>query len=34
MPELDRRDFLKIVGLSAGAAAAAGVSVPRRAGFR
>ena len=28
MPELDRREFLKIVGLSAGAAAAAGCSDP------
>lgn len=28
MPELDRRDFLKIVGLGAGAAAAAGCSDP------
>jgi molybdopterin-containing oxidoreductase family iron-sulfur binding subunit len=28
MPELDRRDFLKVVGLSAGAAAAAGCQEP------
>jgi anaerobic selenocysteine-containing dehydrogenase len=28
MPELDRRDFLKLVGASAGAAAAAGCSDP------
>ena len=28
MPELDRRDFLKLVGVSAGSAAAAGCSDP------
>ena len=28
MPELDRRDFLKLVGVGAGAAAAAGCSDP------